>query len=94
MHPPRALQTHTLGFAAGYLVPRKAFGFEERTARTISIETGMQNSALAVVLAKSVGADPLSYLPGALSATAHSCLGSALAAFWRVVDSRKKEEEE
>ncbi|KAL7499033.1 hypothetical protein ACHAWT_009629 [Skeletonema menzelii] len=66
------------------------FGLTERTARTISIETGMQNSALAVVLAKSIGADPLSYLPGALSATAHSCIGSGLAAFWRLIDSRKK----
>jgi len=88
-------QTHSLGFAAGYLVPKKVFGFSERTARTISIETGMQNSALAVVLARSIGADPISYLPGALSATAHSCLGSALAAYWRVVDSRttKKSQE-
>ncbi len=71
------------------MVPKLAFGFSERTARTISIETGMQNSALAVVLAKSMGADPISYLPGALSATAHSCLGSGLAALWRVIDSRK-----
>ena len=54
----------------------------------------MQNSALAVVLAKSIGADPLSYLPGALSATAHSCLGSMLAAFWRVVDSGRKSQDE
>jgi BASS family bile acid:Na+ symporter len=82
--------THALGFTAGYLVPKKVFRLPERTARTVSIETGMQNSALAVVLAKSIGADPLSYLPGALSATAHSCLGSMLAAFWRLVDSRKK----
>ena len=82
--------THALGFTAGYLVPKKVFGLPERTARTISIETGMQNSALAVVLAKSIGADPLSYLPGALSATAHSCIGSGLAAFWRLIDSRKK----
>ena len=82
--------THALGFTAGYLVPKKVFGLTERTARTISIETGMQNSALAVVLAKSIGADPLSYLPGALSATAHSCIGSGLAAFWRLIDSRKK----
>mmetsp|Transcript_21819 Transcript_21819/g.31239 ORF Transcript_21819/g.31239 Transcript_21819/m.31239 type:complete len:430 (+) Transcript_21819:110-1399(+) len=82
--------THALGFTAGYLVPKKVFGLPERTARTVSIETGMQNSALAVVLAKSIGADPLSYLPGALSATAHSCIGSGLAAFWRFVDSRKK----
>ena len=74
------------------MVPKKVFRFSERTSRTISIETGMQNSALAVVLAKSIGADPLSYLPGALSATAHSCLGSALAAYWRVVDSRKTKE--
>jgi len=87
------LMTHSLGFAAGYLVPKYVFGFSERTARTVSIETGMQNSALAVVLAKSVGADPLSYLPGALSATAHSCLGSILAAFWRVSDSRKRKGE-
>jgi BASS family bile acid:Na+ symporter len=76
------------------MVPRLAFGFSERTARTISIETGMQNSALAVVLAKSMGADPISYLPGALSATAHSCLGSGLAAFWRVIDSRKSGRDE
>jgi hypothetical protein len=27
-------------------------------------------------------------LPGAFSATAHSCLGSALAVFWRVMDAR------
>jgi len=87
------IMTHSLGFAAGYLVPKHVFGFSERTARTISIETGMQNSALAVVLAKSIGADPLSYLPGALSATVHSCLGSGLAAFWRVLDSRKGEDE-
>ena len=84
------ISTHILGFTAGYLVPKVLFRFPEKTARTISIETGMQNSALAVVLAKSIGADPLSFLPGALSATAHSCLGSALAAFWRLKDSRKE----
>lgn len=84
--------THTLGFAAGYTVPR-LIGYPEKTSRTISIETGMQNSALAVVLAKSIGADSLSYLPGALSATAHSCLGSALAAFWRLRDHGKEPKE-
>jgi hypothetical protein len=49
----------------------------------------MQNSALAIVLAKSLGADPVLYLPGALSATAHSCLGSGLATFWRMIDYKK-----
>jgi BASS family bile acid:Na+ symporter len=80
---------HMLGFAAGYLVPKKLLKFDERTSRTMSIETGMQNSALAVVLAKSIGADPLACLPGAFSATAHSCLGSGLAAFWRWRDAKK-----
>mmetsp|Transcript_19393 Transcript_19393/g.44318 ORF Transcript_19393/g.44318 Transcript_19393/m.44318 type:complete len:420 (-) Transcript_19393:1282-2541(-) len=84
------LSLHTVGFLAGYLVPRSCFGFGERTSRTISIETGMQNSALAVVLARSIGAPSIASLPGALSATAHSCMGSILAAYWRGVDKRAK----
>jgi BASS family bile acid:Na+ symporter len=83
--------THSLGFAAGYSVPY-FLGYSEKTSRTISIETGMQNSALAVVLAKSIGADPLSYLPGAFSATVHSCLGSVLAAIWRLRSSEKQDD--
>ena len=84
------LLLHSLGFLAGYSVPRFGLGYQEKTARTISIETGMQNSALAVVLARSIGADPLASLPGALSATAHSILGSLLAAWWRYSDAKKK----
>ena len=53
-------------------------------------------TALAVVLARSVmggeGVAPavaaMACLPGAFSATAHSCLGSALAVYWRWVDRR------
>mmetsp|Transcript_18212 Transcript_18212/g.39702 ORF Transcript_18212/g.39702 Transcript_18212/m.39702 type:complete len:422 (-) Transcript_18212:1402-2667(-) len=82
------LGLHSVGFLAGYLVPRRGLGFGERTSRTISIETGMQNSALAVVLARSIGAPSIASLPGALSATAHSCMGSILAAYWRGVDKR------
>jgi BASS family bile acid:Na+ symporter len=81
------LLLHTLGFAAGYLIPKFGFGRSETSARTISIEVGMQNSALAVVLARSIGAHPLASLPGALSATVHSCLGSMLAAYWRLQES-------
>lgn len=88
------LGLHSIGFLAGYLVPRRILGFGERTSRTISIETGMQNSALAVVLARSIGAPSIASLPGALSATAHSCMGSILAAYWRGVDKRSKEESE
>jgi predicted Na+-dependent transporter len=41
----------------------------------LSIETGMQNSALAVVLAKHMPNPVLTSLPGALSATCHSLIG-------------------
>ena len=85
------LLLHSIGFFMGYMVPRMGLGYPERTSRTISIEVGMQNSALAVVLARAIGAHPLASLPGALSATAHSCLGSILAALWRLGDSRKKD---
>ena len=77
------LLLHIVGFLVGYLIPKFGLKFGESTCRTISIETGMQNSALAVVLARSIGAPPVASLPGALSATAHSCLGSMLAAYWR-----------
>jgi BASS family bile acid:Na+ symporter len=83
---------HSIGFLVGYLVPRFGLKYTEKTARTISIETGMQNSALAVVLAQSIGAHPLAAVPGALSATVHSCLGSILAAYWRFQDSRNVKE--
>jgi len=78
---------HLIGFAVGYMIPKTLFPDKEKTARTISIEVGMQNSALAVVLARSIGAHPAAALPGALSATVHSCLGSLLAAYWRMRDS-------
>jgi len=76
---------HSLGFLLGYLLPKFLFSFDEKSSRTLSIEVGMQNSALAVVLANSLG-HPLAALPGALSATVHSCLGSLLAAYWRFLD--------
>ena len=47
----------------------------------------MQNSALGVVLALAHFADPLTAVPCAVSATAHSCIGSALAAYWRSRDA-------
>ncbi len=59
-----------------------------------SIETGMQNSALAVVLAKHFPNPILSALPGAISATCHSLLGSILAALWRKYDNRKSKQKE
>lgn len=73
---------HLLGFGLGYLVSISQRTGEKR-ARTISIETGMQNSALAVVLAKHFPSPLLCSLPGAISATCHSVIGSTLATIWR-----------
>ncbi|QNJ04055.1 bile acid:sodium symporter family protein [Synechococcus sp. PROS-U-1] len=77
------LLLHGGGFLLGWLIPRLA-GQSVEAQRTISIEVGMQNSGLAVVLARSGGfASPLTALPGAISAVIHCLIGSALAAFWR-----------
>ncbi len=73
---------HSLGFLLGYFAAIFT-GAGETRARTISIETGMQNSALAVVLAQHFPNPVLSSLPGALSATVHSVLGSLAAGYWR-----------
>ncbi|EKX45194.1 hypothetical protein GUITHDRAFT_108836 [Guillardia theta CCMP2712] len=81
---------HLGGFLLGYFVPR-ILGYPEPISRTVSIETGMQNSALGVVLATRNFADPLTALPCAISATCHSVLGSSFAAYWRL-GGRKKEE--
>jgi BASS family bile acid:Na+ symporter len=73
---------HVLGFGLGWVTAR-VLGFDERTARTASIEVGMQNSGLGVVLATQNFANPLTALPSAISATMHSVIGSVLAAVWR-----------
>jgi len=73
---------HAGGFALGYLVSR-VLGQPMRTARTVSIEVGMQNSGLGVVLARKHFADPLTAVPSAISSVFHSVVGSFLAAWWR-----------
>ena len=73
---------HVGGFTLGYLAGR-LFLRRELAARTVSIEVGMQNSGLGVVLAQQNFASPLVALPCALSALFHSLIGSLAAAFWR-----------
>ena len=74
---------HGGGFLLGYYFA-KAFGYEHQSARTISIEVGMQNSGLAIVLAKQAfPLLPLAPIVGAVSAVMHSLLGSVLAVIWR-----------
>jgi BASS family bile acid:Na+ symporter len=78
---------HSGGFALGYLLGR-ALGYDQATRRTLSIEVGMQNSGLGVVLAQNFRNPEtglvLAALPCAISATMHSVIGSLLAGIWRL----------
>ena len=79
---------HAAGFALGHLCAR-LLGYDRRIARTISIEVGMQNSGLGVVLARTfdfpatAGVAPAA-VPCAISAVTHSVIGSLLAGIWRL----------
>ena len=78
---------HAGGFALGYAVARLT-GWDKIVARTVSIEVGMQNSGLGVVLARRHFADPLTAVPCAISSVFHSVIGSILAGWWRWRDGR------
>lgn len=54
-----------------------------KTAKTISIEVGMQNSGLGAVLARTHFLDPNTAIPSALSSLTHSLLGSLFATYFR-----------
>ncbi|MBI4430307.1 MAG: bile acid:sodium symporter family protein [Candidatus Omnitrophica bacterium] len=73
---------HALGFLFGYVFSR-ASRAGVIPARTISIEVGMQNSGLGVVLARQNFSDPLVAVPSAISSVFHSIIASSLAALWR-----------
>ncbi|CAD7696918.1 unnamed protein product [Ostreobium quekettii] len=73
---------HAIAFPFGYILSR-ALRFPERESRTVSIETGMQSSALGFLLAQRHFADPLVMVPSAVSVLFQAGLGSALAVFWR-----------
>ncbi|RAR60916.1 BASS family bile acid:Na+ symporter [Onishia taeanensis] len=70
-----------IGLAGGYGLARLA-GFEERIARTVAIEVGMQNSGLAVALASQFFSASAA-LPGALFSVWHNVSGSLLAGYWK-----------
>lgn len=73
---------HVGGFTLGYYIALLMVG-DRRAARTISIEVGMQNSGLGVVLARQNFASPLVAIPSAISSLFHSLIGSLVAAIWR-----------
>lgn len=72
---------HTLGFIFGYVLSRLIA--PRIPSRTISIEVGMQNSGLGVVLAQQNFTNPLIAIPSAISSVFHSVIASTLAAVWR-----------
>lgn len=77
-----AVLLHVSGFFFGYVLSR-TLGIDVSSSRTISIEVGMQNSVLGVVLATQHFGNPLTAVPCAVSSVCHSILGSALAGVWR-----------
>ncbi|XP_009627623.1 probable sodium/metabolite cotransporter BASS1, chloroplastic isoform X1 [Nicotiana tomentosiformis] len=79
------LLLHSAGFLVGYLAAALG-GLREPERRAISIEVGMQNSSLGVVLATAHFASPLVALPPAMSAVIMNIMGSTLGFFWRYID--------
>ncbi|CAL0310702.1 unnamed protein product [Lupinus luteus] len=83
---------HASGFFFGYILAR-FLGIDVSSSRTISIEVGMQNSVLGVVLAAQHFGDPLTTVPCAVSSVIHSVFGSILAGIWRrSVPAEKKKD--
>lgn len=69
-----------VGLLGGYWLPL-LMGRDRRECRTLAIETGMQNSGLAVALAVKYFSASAA-LPGALFSIWHNLTGSLLAGFW------------
>ena len=66
---------HILGFTFGYFISNYLFK-NQAVSRTISIEVGMQNSGLGVVLAQQNFTNPMAAIPAAISSLIHSIYGS------------------
>uniref|UniRef100_A0A0D9ZJV1 Uncharacterized protein n=1 Tax=Oryza glumipatula TaxID=40148 RepID=A0A0D9ZJV1_9ORYZ len=80
---------HASGFFFGYVLSR-TIGIDISSSRTISIEVGMQNSVLGVVLASKHFGNPLTAVPCAVSSVCHSVYGSLLAGIWRSLPPNDK----
>ncbi|KAI5020149.1 probable sodium/metabolite cotransporter BASS1, chloroplastic [Hordeum vulgare subsp. vulgare] len=81
---------HGCGFFFGYVLSRM-IGIDIASSRTISIEVGMQNSVLGVVLAGKHFGSPLTAVPCAVSSICHSVYGSLLAGVWRSMPPNDKQ---
>ncbi len=76
------LLVHALGFLLGYVIARLV-RCPIVTARTVSIEVGMQNGGMAAMLAKQhFAAQALAGVPAVFSSVIQTLAGSLLAAWW------------
>ncbi|GKB15722.1 probable sodium/metabolite cotransporter BASS1, chloroplastic [Tanacetum coccineum] len=85
-----AVLLHISGFFFGYVLSR-TLGVDVSSSKTISIEVGMQNSVLGVVLATQHFGNHLTAVPCAVSSVCHLILGSALAGVWRKMEPATQE---
>jgi BASS family bile acid:Na+ symporter len=81
---------HAGGFLFGYLLAMILVK-DIRARQTISIEVGMQNSGLGVVLSRNNFPHPATAIPAAISSAVHSIIGSLLAGIWRIKNSKRNE---
>lgn len=75
---------HFFGYLLGYLLP-KLLGFNEKTSRTVSIETGMQSAAMGYALSTRNFADIMVAVPSSVSIVVMVWMGAALASVWRMM---------
>ena len=82
------MSLHLAGFILGYFLSKYLLK-DEAVSRTISVEVGMQNSGLGVVLAKENFVNPSVAIPAAISSLVHSIYGSIFVALFsnKVADS-------
>ncbi|PAN16207.1 hypothetical protein GQ55_3G042500 [Panicum hallii var. hallii] len=83
---------HFAGFFVGYAAAAIG-GLKEKQRRAISIEVGMQNSSLGVVLAAAHFSSPLVALPPAISAVIMNIMGSTLGLVWQYITPSGSENE-
>ena len=80
-----AVLHNTIGYLSGYWTTRllgRLAHLDERDARTVAIEVGMQNGGMAGALANAVLNSPLAALPANVFSIWMNFSGSILASFW------------
>ncbi|MDO5317145.1 MAG: bile acid:sodium symporter family protein [bacterium] len=80
-----AVMHNSIGYLSGYWITRllgRFFKFDERDARTVAIEVGMQNGGMAGALANDVLHSATAALPANVFSIWMNFSGSILASFW------------